>query len=145
MWHVAPKSKTQLVICELSPKSPLGLSIFVDICAIGNYILFDSYCSILFPMSCLISSIFTHIFWLIPIPGDPLFLIFWFQTICDKVILWSASETYIWIYIVVFITFTIALINIWNGILLPFYFIFCLKHLSFGWEPPQWVRFDWEN
>ena len=38
MWHVAPESKIQLVKWELSPKFPLGYSLFTDMRAIDAYI-----------------------------------------------------------------------------------------------------------
>ena len=47
MWQVAPESKIQLVSCELSQKSLLGMSILENIYAIDAYILCDSFLSVL--------------------------------------------------------------------------------------------------
>ena len=47
MWQVTPKSKTQLVICELPSKYLLVISALEVICAIGAFIICDSFWYIL--------------------------------------------------------------------------------------------------
>ena len=44
-------------------------------------------------------------FWLVYVPVNSLFWIFWLWTFCDPVILWSTSEARIWLSIVTFSTF----------------------------------------
>ena len=60
IWKVSPESKIQLISCELSPKSLLGISSLEDICAIDLYIFCDSLWSLLLTTSYLFSLIYMH-------------------------------------------------------------------------------------
>ena len=59
MWQVAPKYKPQLVRCELSPKSLLGIYALEKTCSIDLYIFSDFLWSILFSKSL---SIFVNLY-----------------------------------------------------------------------------------
>ena len=93
MWQVAPESKIKLAICELSPKSLLGLPILEDIRYIDLYIFCELICSVLLSYAWYILSICTHKFSYFLCSSVLYFLNFRSWTICDPVILWYTSSS----------------------------------------------------
>ena len=124
MWHVTPESEIQLVSCELSPKSRLGiLYVWRHTGHRSVYFLslvFLYYCPIVYPLF----SILPTSFWVVRVLGNSIFRVFQFRKICDSVILRSTSEARIWLSIVEFrmFVFGVAGIEIWTKFIITLYF-----------------------
>ena len=143
MWKVAPKSKTQLVRCEVSPNYILGMFTLEDIRAIDACIFCYSIWSVLiYDVLSIFANIYKHILglsmfpwnFLSEVPGfgqlgmkwysDPnLNHVFGFRPLCSLRLLLEFCE-------------------LKGDFLYPFYFFCCLHHFLVECEPPQGMHLD---
>ena len=143
LWQVTPKSKIQLVTCELSHKSLLGVSALEYIGALYVYIFCDLFLSIMFPMS-------YQFFFDICAQFLGAFIIQWtllsevsgFRTICDEMILWSTYESRICFLTVMVITLIIIVVWIQECFLVALLFYRLIKSFS-SWVLPSTLNAPW--
>ena len=148
MWQVALESKIQLVSYELSPKYILGVSTLEDIRAIDAYIFWDLFCS-----KFLSYALYIYFYLYVQVFGLYVFqktLFSIFPGPGKSVIQWSSDPHLKHLFGFILLCSVHLLLGLRElkyelNFLFPFPFLCCLKKISVGCDPPQWLHFELEN
>ena len=146
MWQVAPGSKIQLVIYELSPEYLLTLPTLEDIRAKYMHILCDSFCSVILPAS---FSVFVHIYAQVFVfYAFQLTIFSGFSSFGKSAIQWFSDPHLKHVFSLKLLHPVHSFVGLYElkeelNFLFPF--ICWLKNFLVGCNPTQWLHSEWES